>query len=513
MRKLNLIYTQLFFILAVCISGCSQKSNEYTNAIPQDAFVVTSFDVNSLIKKSGLTDRNSILGRLSEEMGTLLGESFNDLKKAFTHPESLGISFADKAYAAIREDESCVLVLKVSDVKKLKNSFASLESEGMVNGIKESSGITHIDMGGEIFVAFNETTFIVMTSSTHSVGEGKSYLVQLMGQKEEQSLNRDKGFRKMQERKSDLAVFINPKAYTELMRQLPADALSYDLSAFSILGGLNFEKGRITMETEVYTEDKNLEKQIKENQRANGKLNSAFLEHFPLSTLAYLTFNLNGEALYNLLANNEQLKKQGLDITSIEAVKEVLASLTGDVSLGVTGLSLMQMSPEVLLLAEVKNNKITEVISQFESLINMQSGISLTGNGTNQYLLKTRQGNFHIGIKDNIFYATNSSDLSKGIGIKQKESLANGEWASAAKRGSGYFLFNANEITQLPTFRLITGLGGAQGKQLGEIFSNLNYLEVFSESGTSATANLYLKNREENALQQLIEAAIQLSGL
>ena len=49
------VWNYALLVVLVLLAACSEK-NEYTRVIPQDASVVGSFQVSSLVQKSGLTE-------------------------------------------------------------------------------------------------------------------------------------------------------------------------------------------------------------------------------------------------------------------------------------------------------------------------------------------------------------------------------------------------------------------------------------------------------------------------
>ena len=73
-----------------------------------------------------------------------------------------------------------------------------------------------------------------------------------------------------------------PAPYQEQVSMgLPAEVKAEDIT---IIAGLNFEKGRIALKTENYTENEAVKALMKKQLEAFGKANNTFVKYFPAST-------------------------------------------------------------------------------------------------------------------------------------------------------------------------------------------------------------------------------------
>ena len=76
----------------------------------------------------------------------------------------------------------------------------------------------------------------------------------------------------------------------------------------TILGGLNFEKGKIALKTENYTENDAVKALLKKQMESFGKTNGTFVKYFPASTLMFINMGVKGDGLYNLLSENKEFR-------------------------------------------------------------------------------------------------------------------------------------------------------------------------------------------------------------
>ena len=81
-----------------------------------------------------------------------------------------------------------------------------------------------------------------------------------------------------------------PAPYQEQVSMgLPAEVKAEDIT---IIAGLNFEKGRIALKTENYTENEAVKALMKKQLEAFGKANNTFVKYFPASTLMFVNLGI-----------------------------------------------------------------------------------------------------------------------------------------------------------------------------------------------------------------------------
>lgn len=81
-----------------------------------------------------------------------------------------------------------------------------------------------------------------------------------------------------------------------------------DLKDLKMLGSLSFEKGKIELKVESYTENTELKALFEKQIKSTCPIENTFLKYFPKSTLALFSIGINGEEFYNVLQENEQFR-------------------------------------------------------------------------------------------------------------------------------------------------------------------------------------------------------------
>ncbi len=509
MKRLTFICRQLLVIfLLVAVAACSKKTAGYTQVIPADTPLLFAFDINSLVKKSGVDSNSPMVREMMGGLENVLGaEEFSYVSELMRDPSSAGVSLSDPVYMYMDiETEQVTIVFRVTDEGKVKNLLRTLETRGDIEALTSSGGINSTVLGGSLVCAFNGDALVLSgTGNPRETERIREQVFAQMKQSESASIRGKKAFEKMSARKGDMQMLVeilpllkltNPEIVDLLPAGNPAEAMT-------VLGSFVFEKGRMQLTAETYVSDPALRKMYESQQKGMGTIKNTHIERFPLSSLFYVSMNVKGKELYKLMAENEQSREYIEMYGGLVDLENIIGSLDGDISLGLTGLSMMKMSPEILLLAEVRNDAILEALLQLEGLIGMQPGMDLQQTGDQAYVLKTRQGNFHFGMEKNTLYLTTDGKLLKN---KPSQSLKEGTWVASAKKGPVFMVANVDNVLELPAFRFAASLGGGSMKQMFELASKFSYVELYSPSPEITEFNIYLNDKDENSLKVLVDA-------
>lgn len=156
---------------------------------------------------------------------------------------------------------------------------------------------------------------------------------------------------------------------------------------------------------------------------------------------------------------------------------------------------------EMLLKLFIKTNR-----------LGLKKGEDIMELGKDEYVYKTRGMNIFFGIKDKQMYATNDELLYKSIGKAVDKSIKDAPYAAEMKGKTVFMAINAEAILDLPVVKMLVGFGGKEFKTYSDLASKVSYLSVSSEGETSET-DLCLKDKDVNALKQIVDFAKQFAGM
>lgn len=502
-------------VLIVFLAACSKQS-EYTNAIPADASVVVSINLKSLANKTGLDDKENeaaIQKALEALKSGMNAATFQQLEKVMKNPTESGIDVESLFYVFTSPTFPYpAVVAKVSNEDNLRASLEVMVKEQISQPIDEADGYNFTLMNGSLLAFNNSTAMVIAVQGDSQIEEAKKAITNLMKQTADNSISKSGAFQKTLKQSNDINFFASmaaiPAAYSQQIRMgLPAEIKPEDIT---VLGGLNFEKGKIALKTENYTENDAVKAILKKQMESFGKTNNSFVKYFPASTLAFFNIGVKGEGLYNLLSENQEFRNT-VSIAKAAEVKELFSSFNGDISAGLINVT-MNSAPTFLAYAEVKNGNALAAIYKNKQTLGLKKGEDILELSKDEYVYKTRGMNVFFGIKDKQMYATNDELLYKGIGKAAEKSIKDAPYASDMKGKSVFMALNAEAMLELPVVKMLVGFGGEEFKTYFSLASKVSYLSVSSEGETSEI-DLCLKDKDVNALKQIVDFAKQFTGM
>ena len=512
MAKKTISRLSVLAVLIVFLAACS-KTSEYTNVIPADASVVASINLKSLASKAGLDDKENeaakqkVLEALKSGMNAA---TFQQLEKVMKNPGESGIDVESPFY--VFSSSSFPYPTVVGKVNNLHASLDVMAKEQICQPISEADGYSFTTMNGGLLAFNNSTVLIVNVSGTTQTEKAKEAITNLLKQTTDNSIVKSGAFQKMEKQKSDINFLASMEAIPATYRNqismgLPTEVKAEDIT---LVGGLNFEKGKIALKTENYTENEAVKALIKKQMESFGKANNTFVKYFPSSTLMFFNVGVKGEGLYNLLSENKEFRNT-VSIAKADEVKELFGSFNGDISAGLINVT-MNSAPTFMMYADVKNGNALETIYKNKQSLGLKRGEDIMQLSKDEYVYKTKGMNIFFGIKDKQMYATNDELLYKNVGKAADKSIKDAPYASDMKGKTIFVAINAEAILDLPVVKMVAGFGGQEVKTYIELANKVSYLSMSSE-GEISEIDLCLKDKDVNALKQIVDFAKQFAGM
>lgn len=515
MAKKMISRLSVLTVLIVFLTACS-KTSEYTNVIPADASVVASINLKFLASKAGLNDKENetakqkVLEALKSGMNAA---TFQQLEKVMKNPSESGIDIESPFYVFSSSSFPYPTVVgKVSNEDNLHASLDVMAKEQICQPISEADGYSFTTMTGSLLAFNSSTVLVVNVSGTTQTEKAKEAITNLLKQTADNSIVKSGAFQKMEKQKSDINFLASMEAIPATYRNqismgLPTEVKTEDIT---LVGGLNFEKGKIALKTENYTENEAVKALIKKQMESFGKANNTFVKYFPSSTLMFLNIGVKGEGLYNLLSENKEFRNT-ISIAKADEVKELFSSFNGDISAGLINVT-RNIAPTFMLYADVKNGNALEALYKNKQSLGMKRGEDIIQLGKDEYVYKTKGMNIFFGIKDKQMYATNDELLYKNVGKAADKSIKDAPYASDMKGKNIFVAINADAILDLTVVKMVAGFGGQEVKTYIELANKVSYLSMSSE-GEISEIDLCLKDKDVNALKQIVDFAKQFAGM
>lgn len=507
MKKNLFFHFSVLAMLIVLISACSSKKPEYTNVIPSDASQVIAVNLKSLADKAGTKDKETkeALQKLTDALKSdMNAATFQQLEAVLKDPAKSGVDVNAPIYVFNAPSfPYTTMVAKVQSEDDLLKLLEVTEKEQIISHVAEADGYSFAQINKRALLAFTPTTLMMVnytgTSQLEKVKEGIPALS-------------NTAFKKMQKQDGDINMLISPSSLLSAY----ANPLNYgishniDLKDLKMLGSLSFEKGKIELKVESYTENTELKALFEKQIKSTCPIENTFLKYFPKSTLALFSIGINGEEFYNVLQENEQFRND-FSITKAAEVKDLFSAFHNDLTIGLINVT-MNSNPSFLAYASVKNDAPLKALYEKKSELGLKRGEDIVKLNENEYVYKSRAINIFFGIRDKQMYATNDELLYKNACKTADPSAKETDFASSLKGKRTAFVINAEAVLDLPVVKMLAGFGGQEYSTYYSLLGNISYLEAVGNED-KATVTLQLKNKNVNALKQIVDFIKQFAGM
>lgn len=508
----NLINITALAVISIFIISCSTTTtDEYYNLIPSNSIYVVSIDGGKLDKAADLNEeQKAIVNKNIDKMDLPLDEI--DLKVPI--------------YFFLTSDFEFGVVAKIKNVEEFASTFDSLKTELKLE-TDAKTGVYSLVHNDEIAMAYKGSSFILIgkndeitammnggQKSNENIKIGEIAKIIMNGESE--PFASTDSFKTLKDKKSDIGyVFIADTSATSPLFKIYPDN-------FVVASYNNFEAGRIVCKTEFLVEPTSMLKVIKKYVvKPEGKFDkyipSDYIMYANGATSAdedprellemsekFLDMYFESMNATMAMANNRAMQSQMEMVKNVvsEALKIAVSSFNGESVFTVNSLPMM---PEVVFMADVRDNAILErLISEIPA--NM---VTKKADTENQYVVNATFVNIEVGIKDNVFYITNSPTTFNAFneGEALEENFSSTPFAKKIKGTYGGLDLRIDKLLSSP----LANMGLAQmGMQQVPVASKIENIELILEDVISPEFYVNMKDKDNNALNTIMVDMLDL---
>ena len=498
------IFNNLLLIGILFLVSCSPKT-EYTHALPKNASIVVGMELDQMANKAGLngSEGEKVVKKLKTLMkGGLQGDAAQLAERIIDQPSESGLSFDDKVYLfATPHAEALAILAKVTDEGKLETLMNVLQKESLATPLREESGCRWTQVGGAL-CAFNNGTFLLLQPSKGDASGMKGTLLSLMRQKEGEGFASLPEFTKIEAPGNDIASVVNLSAVpyeltTPLRMGLSADIRLEDIKYFV---SANFEPGKVVMNSESLISNPKILGFFDTMDKVIQPIQGKYLDYYQGNTLLWASGRIDGKELYRMLCQNPTIK-QMLDNPLLPVdVEYIFSSIQGDFAVGRSTL----YTDNYLLYADVTNSDFLKTFEDLRPMLALTGGqIVLDNVGTDEYVMRTYEGNYYFGVKNNRLYVTNNRSFAEEAGRTYGASMGVKPWSAEVKQNRLYASVNLSAIAK--AYRSYSFTGNKQVDTfLMLLINQCNYLNASMPDWRQGKAELVLNDKDQNLLKLLV---------
>ena len=193
-------------------------------------------------------------------------------------------------------------------------------------------------------------------------------------------------------------------------------------------------------------------------------------------------------------------------------MKALFGTFQKDIAAGLLNVT-MNNAPAFLLYANVKSAAPVQALYEKKNELGLRRGEDIIKLGENEYVYKSRMTNLFFGVRDNSLYATNDETVYKGIAKAADSSIKETEFASGMKGKNSAFAINTEAILALPLVKVLSEYGGAQYVTAFSLVDKIAYVQATGDADNNAEIVLQLKEKNVNALKQIVNFIKEFAGI
>lgn len=381
-KPLNFILITL--VASLLMVSCA-KTDNITNAIPKDVYMVVKIDSKTLISKSeyNIFENSAVKGYLDVLKGVVNEEQKMLLEDFIANPNSSGIDLTKDLYIAYPTDGNIMMFLGVNDCKKLYEALVGIDP-ALKEMIQVEGTQYSMSVQSRGSFAWDDKKFVVYINS----GLGSSSERASQNASDYLAIDKDNSFastihcEKLMSQKGDIVTYSSIAQAGGMYKQMLSSAMYYkdgvaDIASslaealqnlkYCSVGGMTFENGKITSDTHIYFENTEAEatfKALKTKTPIKGDLN----KYLKPDGMLYFALNLNGnDCLADLEALGLKSVIDSLNQKSEYDINKIISTINGDIVFAINKVdfnSKKASDNDISFFAKVNEEKAKELLSQ-----------------------------------------------------------------------------------------------------------------------------------------------------
>lgn len=311
-------------IIICCITTllfASCKKSDYITVIPADANMVASIDMMKFTTESDLLD-----SKLFDEACRILR----------INPLDMGIDFIQPLYIFHIGNEYTGITASISSTEDLEECLTKYSKDKIATKPKKNGGLSWSKLFGEIEVAYDDATLLLMYKHGNSGISTKQMIKSLFLMEEENSFISTTHYARMNDLgNNDILIYTNASVLSQdeqnqLLTLLPDNTKAKDMCSISRLDAGN---GDLVLSSQIYSDKPRLQQFINDEFASLKKLSGICMDKAPNNALVTLMLGIDGKKLHSLIKEIPNISRQ-LSLASFaldEDIETLLDNTNGDV--------------------------------------------------------------------------------------------------------------------------------------------------------------------------------------
>ncbi len=491
----------IFITVLLFMVSCSSKT-EYTNAIPEDAAMLASVNLESIVQKSNIEGKegDALVNKISNALKSgLSGEAYKTAERILKDPSTSGLSFQDKIYLFSTPSSNMFgIIAKVEDEDDVEDLLQALKEENICETINDGDKCKWTKIGNSL-CAFNNGTFLLLSNKSGDASSMQETLMSLMRQDKEKSFSNSKAFDKLESSNGDIALITNLSVIPSEITMRFKMGMSADLKLEDLkyLVNISFDKGKIALTSESLIDNPSIIDSLNSQSQAFSPIKGNLIDLYPANTAVWGAISVKGKTLYDILCTNPAIAQMLNNPMLPVDIEEIISAIDGDVSIGYSSSSLEDM----IVYAQVTNENFLSSIEDLRPLLAMTRGqMQLNKLSPSSYEFRIMGESIWFGVKENILYITNNSVMAKEALRRYGVSLNNSSWASEVSKNRIFMNVNSKDIYKDISFTTDYRL-----RIIAPALKYCDYINLMIPDWKSGRIDIVMNDKNINALQLIVK--------
>ncbi len=369
----------LFFLL-------TRPSGSYLNVLPRDAKAVLRLDLSSLTQELGLSD--------------------GEVKQLFEkwEIEDAGTDLTSPSYGFVSNNGFLGLVIPVNKASRLEDFF---EKKGYES--ESQRGYKWVTLESWL-VCFDKSKCLLMgPASMGDMGHLRNQMAALM----EQEQHEVKAKNHVDEMPGPVALYADldviPQVYSSYISNiLPKEV---NLNEVGLCSSLSVATRSLVMDNRLISESQHVKSYLLTLNDMARPIQGDLIHYRPESPFLFVTANIVGEKLLDLLRQNQTIRTYLLGLNMMVDADMMIRSIDGDVSLTMSEFSLHH--PECLFSATLSNQDFLKNVDSWKTGLANSFGAGFRVLRDHDFYLQAGGEKGYFGVRDNKLYLTTSNTLAE----------------------------------------------------------------------------------------------------
>ena len=510
-NSLRLLKLACLVAVSMLVVSCGGGA-DYRNLLPADSFITVSVNPASLMQKSeaGDIEQHPLFIRLKAELDedqSMSAEEKEYLLALLKNPCESGLDMKKDIYYFMSMDgtiESPVIrggmLLPVGDKAKLDALIARVNEKSGTE-VETVSGISIIKIAEEstmsVICAYDGAACLFYFAQD-SQDAALETVKGLFAQKSAESLLGNKAVAEQLARKNDINMVFSYAGMTSVMNNpmLSSMPMMDALKGATMVGSVNFEKGRIVTDATMTYKDKESETKMMDFYAYVKPQTGALLRYLPANSIGTVAYGLDGEKMYSVLS---AMPGYGM-LMANPMVKQVMDAFDGDFALNFSGMTSDGKYPVASLLAQVKDPAVLQMI------VTNLAGMPIQQTGQGEYTFSMGGITVLFGVKGDVLYCTTDAVVKSALDGAEIESLTSMDKIFEAKSGTFHLDFEGlnTMIAQL--------VGGNVNPGVEAVLSVLAMFDDMEAYGTMSGGTIIVNmvDKEQNSFKTICDKTGEL---